>query len=347
MSLPAARITDPSMHGGLISTGFPTVLIGNMPAARITDMHTCPLVTVAVPHVGGPLIMGAFTVLTGNFPQSRQTDMMGCVGPPDAVMMGMPTVLVGMVGGGGLGGLLAGIGMAVGSLLGGPNYPRSVVDKNGNVVTEYNEFIKIEGSPEYQATVIQDLNTFTATKTGQAWEKAYAKEAKDGHKITIKPPSSDFNNGGATPADNNGLIGADNKTPGTGTSTTIEYNPARKGRYRGEDGNLHDRGPTDTLGHELIHGLHGAQGTDRFDHKEPPPYSNKEETSTLGVKEFKDDPITERKLLEETGRSARPDHDSIEESTYKDSDGKWYKQNGSNPPTEIPPPTDIGWRPNN
>ena len=27
-----------------------------MPAARITDMHVCPMVTVLVPHVGGPIL---------------------------------------------------------------------------------------------------------------------------------------------------------------------------------------------------------------------------------------------------------------------------------------------------
>lgn len=329
-----------------MTVGFPTVLIGGPPASRIGDMHTCPLSTGPVPHVGGPFVLGAFTVLTGNMPQSRQGDSLICVGPPDVLAMGMPTVLVGMAGGGGLGGLLAGAAMALGQALFGDPCPRAVLQDDGTTVTEYNEFVTIEGSPEFQAAVVQDLDTFTATKTGQAWEKAYAKAAKKGHKITIKPrpAGGDFNNGGATPADNNGLIGADNKTPGSGTSTTITFNPARKGKYRGEDGKLHERGPSDTLGHELIHGLHGAEGTDRFDHKEPSPFSNKEETSTIGVKEHKDDPITERKLLEETGRSARPDHDSIEESTYKDSDGKWYKENGAK--TEVPPPDDIGGRPN-
>jgi uncharacterized Zn-binding protein involved in type VI secretion len=39
-----------------------------MPAARITDMHTCPMVTVLVPHVGGPIVTGMWTVLTGMLP---------------------------------------------------------------------------------------------------------------------------------------------------------------------------------------------------------------------------------------------------------------------------------------
>lgn len=68
-----------------------------MPAARIGDNHVCPMVTVLVPHVGGPLALGQPTVLVGGMPQSRVGDMCVCVGPPDAVAMGSPTVLVGGV----------------------------------------------------------------------------------------------------------------------------------------------------------------------------------------------------------------------------------------------------------
>ncbi len=64
------------------------------PAARLTDMHVCPMVTVLVPHVGGPIIMGAPTVLTGMLPQARVTDPLVCVGPPDMIALGSFTVLV-------------------------------------------------------------------------------------------------------------------------------------------------------------------------------------------------------------------------------------------------------------
>src|SRR3984957_3238336 len=94
----AARMGYPTVHGGAIVVGFPQVLIGNQPAARIGDMHACPEVTVLVPHVGGPLVMGSFTVLTGLSSQSRVGDAVVCVGAPDAVAMGCPTVKVGMPG---------------------------------------------------------------------------------------------------------------------------------------------------------------------------------------------------------------------------------------------------------
>jgi uncharacterized Zn-binding protein involved in type VI secretion len=64
------------------------------PAARLTDMHVCPMVTGIIPHVGGPIIMGAPTVLTGKLPQARATDNCVCVGPPDIIAKGSMTVLV-------------------------------------------------------------------------------------------------------------------------------------------------------------------------------------------------------------------------------------------------------------
>jgi uncharacterized Zn-binding protein involved in type VI secretion len=66
------------------------------PAARLTDMHTCPAVTVIVPHVGGPILgPGCPTVLIGKLPSARATDFAICVGPPDAIAMGSLTVLIG------------------------------------------------------------------------------------------------------------------------------------------------------------------------------------------------------------------------------------------------------------
>ncbi len=69
------------------------------PAARITDMHVCPMVTPGtppIPHVGGPILpAGAPTVLIGMLPAARVTDMAVCVGPPDVIVKGSMTVLIG------------------------------------------------------------------------------------------------------------------------------------------------------------------------------------------------------------------------------------------------------------
>lgn len=67
-----------------------------MPAARVGDMHVCPMVTGVVPHVGGPILPpGCPTVLIGGMPAARATDMCVCAGPPDIIVMGSPTVLIG------------------------------------------------------------------------------------------------------------------------------------------------------------------------------------------------------------------------------------------------------------
>jgi len=69
------------------------------PAARIGDMHVCPMVTPGVPpfpHVGGPILPpGCPTVLIGKVPAARATDMCTCVGPPDVIAKGSVTVLIG------------------------------------------------------------------------------------------------------------------------------------------------------------------------------------------------------------------------------------------------------------
>jgi len=95
MGQPAARLGDPTSHGGVITVGFPMVLIGGQPAARMGDMHTCPMFDGPKPHVGGPITKGSTTVLIGNMPAARLGDMAQCVGPPDTIVMGCPTVLIG------------------------------------------------------------------------------------------------------------------------------------------------------------------------------------------------------------------------------------------------------------
>ena len=67
-----------------------------MPAARVGDMHVCPMVTVLVPHVGGPILPpGGIPVLIGGMPAARVGDMAVCVGPPDVIVLGSFKVLIG------------------------------------------------------------------------------------------------------------------------------------------------------------------------------------------------------------------------------------------------------------
>lgn len=66
------------------------------PAARLTDMHVCPMVTGTVPHVGGPILSpGVPTVLIAGMPAAVVGDMCTCVGPPDSIILGSATVMIG------------------------------------------------------------------------------------------------------------------------------------------------------------------------------------------------------------------------------------------------------------
>ena len=69
-----------------------------LPAARLGDMHTCPMATPGtppIPHVGGPVSTGCPTVFIGGAPAARVGDLSVCVGPPDTIAMGSCTVMIG------------------------------------------------------------------------------------------------------------------------------------------------------------------------------------------------------------------------------------------------------------
>lgn len=67
-----------------------------MPAVRAGDMHVCPMVDVLVPHVGGPILPPCCpTVLIGSMPAARVSDKATCVGPPDVIALGSFTTLIG------------------------------------------------------------------------------------------------------------------------------------------------------------------------------------------------------------------------------------------------------------
>jgi len=71
-----------------------------MPAARVTDLHVCPMQTPAVPspipHVGGPILPPCCpNVLIGKLPAARATDKATCVGPLSLIAKGSLTVKIG------------------------------------------------------------------------------------------------------------------------------------------------------------------------------------------------------------------------------------------------------------
>jgi uncharacterized Zn-binding protein involved in type VI secretion len=95
---PAARVGDMTSHGTPLGPGpgSPNVLIGGMPAWRGTaDLHNCPLSSGPVPHVGGVVMAGSLTVFINGLPAARQGDIITEIGPPNTIIMGCPTVLIG------------------------------------------------------------------------------------------------------------------------------------------------------------------------------------------------------------------------------------------------------------
>lgn len=90
------------------------------PAARLGDMHVCPMVTPGippVPHVGGPILPPCVpTVLIGNIPAAVVSTQCVCVGPPDIIVIGSVTVLIGNKPAARMGDSTAHGGMIVGGL---------------------------------------------------------------------------------------------------------------------------------------------------------------------------------------------------------------------------------------
>jgi uncharacterized Zn-binding protein involved in type VI secretion len=98
MGQPAARVADTTSHGTPLSPGpgCATVLIGGMPAWRAgSDTHTCPLSDGPKPHVGGVVAVGSMTVMIGGLPAARMGDSVVEVGPPNSILLGCTTVMIG------------------------------------------------------------------------------------------------------------------------------------------------------------------------------------------------------------------------------------------------------------
>jgi uncharacterized Zn-binding protein involved in type VI secretion len=123
---PAARAGDLTAHGTPLTGGGSTdVLIGGQPAWRASsDFHACPVTTGTVPHVGGVVATGSSTVLINGAPAARQGDAIVENGPPNAIVLGESTVLIGG-----------------GSTSTGPEWAASVYKKLASYVDEYNRAV--------------------------------------------------------------------------------------------------------------------------------------------------------------------------------------------------------------
>lgn len=208
-----------------------------LPAARLTDMHVCPVVQGVVPHVGGPIsVLCCPRVLIGGLPAARVTDQAICVGPPDSIMRGAATVLFGGLPAARLtdttfhGGLIA-----VGNF--------TVLIGNPSVTFPY----VLSGTPSEIEQMQQALAHLYATEDGR---EAINRTAATGRTITIKVT----NGGSECRANNPGEV----LPGGRGSDSTVYWNPSQTlpGLPAGDS-----RSGAVVLGHELIHGMHNAEAS--------------------------------------------------------------------------------------
>ena len=267
------------------------------PAARVGDMHGCPMVTPAtppVPHVGGPILPpGGVTVVVGGPPAARMGDMCTCIGPPDVIVRGEPTVLImgqpaARVGdntahGGvvvvGLPTVLIGMKVPSAAPPGSPPAPPGgvYIGQYGGLpayempdgTIQVGESIVIQGDDTFQANVLGDLQMIGATPNGAGLMQSID---ESGRTMTIRPldPGDSGNaTGYTTPADR--FSNADG-TPGPGTDSTVYYDPDTETI---SDNPWGTRPPAIGLAHEMIHGdqaMHGTQtdGTTNNDNRPDP-----------------------------------------------------------------------------
>src|SRR5689334_2458977 len=96
---PAARVGDPTTHGGVVGISSSNVFVGGRPAARVGDFASCPLSTPTsppLPHVGGPVSTGSASVFVNGRPAARVGDVIvEQNGGVSAIAAGAPTVLIG------------------------------------------------------------------------------------------------------------------------------------------------------------------------------------------------------------------------------------------------------------
>lgn len=151
---PAARAGDVTAHGTpLTGGGSSDVIIGGQPAWRaMTDVHTCPVTTGPVPHVGGPVTMGSSTVLINGAPAARQGDAIVENGPPNTIAMGEPTVII-----------------DGGSTSTEPAWAASLYEQLGSYVDEYNRTVASADTGLVGKQLRNEVvNLYVTTEVGEA-----------------------------------------------------------------------------------------------------------------------------------------------------------------------------------
>jgi uncharacterized Zn-binding protein involved in type VI secretion len=230
--------------------------------AGISDMHICPLPVPIPPHGPGFVTKGSTTVSIGNLPAARQGDQVfEACGGSDPIAMGCPTVMIGDSGGGagaGAGGAGAGAGAAGSFVPSPPSAWQQFTNWLWNVFHGANEqriffgkSIVIEGSPEFQVRTLMALATLAGTPSGR---EILQNIENSGHTVTIKETTDANGYCEANGSD------ADTHDPTKGTDSTVSWNPNHN-TTDPADPVAGSPGSTVILGHELVHAMHNATGT--------------------------------------------------------------------------------------
>jgi uncharacterized Zn-binding protein involved in type VI secretion len=282
--LPAARMMD--MHTCPICMGAPmpitspcapTVLIGKMPAARLTDMCAC-----ANPTGLDAIVFGSPTVLICGLPAARMTDFTvlgGTILPPCC-----PTVLIGMV------------GVAVPGMPGMGNVWNETLP-DGTVVTHVGENITIAGSQSFREATLRDLQKLAATPTGADLINTLNGPGRG--PVTIVETTGGNSVDGVGPQ---GYQQADGSN-GTGSGSTLHYNPNRTQIGDGSEAWM-TRPPEVGLGHELVHCEQAQDGTWSDTNMHGGVLDD--ELAAAGLPPFEDNPHTENRIRREMGQPNRP-----------------------------------------
>jgi uncharacterized Zn-binding protein involved in type VI secretion len=141
-------------HGTPLSgAGSSTVLIEGLPAWRAgADVHSCPLTQGPVPHVGGTVAAGSATVLVGGMPAARVGDTIVENGPPNTIVTGAPTVLIGG-----------------GAAPSEPEWARSLYERLSTYTDDYNARVQsADLGPIEGQIAAETVNLFVDTEEGTA-----------------------------------------------------------------------------------------------------------------------------------------------------------------------------------
>lgn len=219
------------------------------PAARLGDMHMCPMVSPGpVPHVGGPILPPcAPTVLVGGQPAARISDPAVCVGPPDTIAQGSPTVLI-------LGLPAARIGDA--TLHGGlivAGLPTVLIgDGAATAPPTFGPGVILEGTPAAQAVLAALLNRIrNSGPQGGAFINRLEAAATPTH-FNISSSSTD-RHGNVVQMSNTGGGITIRPIDSVSGDNEVFVDPTNLITYNGTDGNTHHETPDGLLLHEAGH----------------------------------------------------------------------------------------------